>query len=76
MSSKIYIGDLAVFEGEPPDGNPYRGESVMGYDRLDALKAFKAGTPPAGITYWFTPNCGGARRVTDPAEVDWASSGV
>lgn len=69
------IGDVAVHLGMPPQGNPYRGESLIGPPRRKALALFKSGeTGP--YTFWFAPCSGGARRLTDPAEVNWKTSGL
>lgn len=70
---KIYIGDVLVHVGEPRDGNPYATLSLIGKDRSDALVAFRDGGDVSRYTYWHGPSHGGARRITDPAEVDWTT---
>ena len=75
----IHIGDVSVHRGQPPGGNPYRGSSLLGEERVAALVAWRAGSafvevlpertiPISCYTFWFAPGSGGARRVT-PAEV-------
>jgi hypothetical protein len=27
-------------------------------------------------TFWYAPSCGGAKKVTNPKDIHWASSGV
>jgi hypothetical protein len=71
-----HIGDVVVHVGEPPQGNPYRANGLIGNSRKAALTAFKHGSPEAAeFTYWYAPSSGGARRITAD-EVDWESSGV
>jgi hypothetical protein len=39
--AKIHVGDVAVIRGEPRDGNPYRGESILGNERAAALYSWR-----------------------------------
>lgn len=71
----VHIGDVLVREGEPQDGNPYRGASLIGPERVAALTAFKHGGDTSGYSLWHAPAHGGARRITSD-QVDWDSSGV
>lgn len=71
----VHVGDVAVIEGEPPDGNPYRGRSLIGIDRRLALVSFKSRGSSAGRTFWYVPCHGGARRITR-RQVDWETSGL
>lgn len=74
---KATIGDVLVHLGEPEDGNPYRGASLMGPLRVLALRAFLEGDPLAAqFTYWYGPASGGARRLEDPDGVRWDTSGI
>jgi hypothetical protein len=70
-----HIGDVVVIRGEPPEGNPYRGESLCGPFRKTALSAFKAGHSTPELSFWYAPSFGGARRI-GRADVDWETSGV
>jgi hypothetical protein len=75
---KVHIGDVLVHLGEPPDGNPYHGQSLMGDERVTALYLFKHKQMKKATkfyTLWYAPASGGARRIT-AEEVDWESSGV
>lgn len=65
------IGDILVWKGEPPGGNPYRGRgSLGGEERSRALGRFLRGKSTEGYTFWFGPACGGARRLTEIPEVN------
>jgi hypothetical protein len=70
----VHIGDVLVHRGEPRNGNPYLGQSLIGEERVAALRIFKAGGNEA-YTFWYAPACGGAFRI-EASEVDWDSSGV
>lgn len=69
------IGDVLVHCGEPPGGNPYRGNSLFGDARVRALTIWKHGGDASPWTFWYAPACGGARKIS-PGEVDWESSGI
>lgn len=71
MPNKTTIGNVAVHRGEPDGGNPYRGASLMGPERVAALCAFRDGTDCSAYTYWHAPADGGAYRISDPAAIDW-----
>lgn len=72
----VHVGDVTVILGEPPDGNPYRGRSLIGKERHHALLLFRDARPTAKqYTLWHAPCHGGARRITR-AQVDWETSGV
>jgi len=73
MPRKIHIGDLTAIKGEPPGGNPYRAEGAICQARVEALRAFRDGSDTGDYTFWYVPSCGGARRVTNPDEVDWGA---
>ena len=75
MTDTIHVGDVSVIQGEPPDGNPYRGKSLMGLERAEALRKFMRNIPQAKLTFWYAPCSGGAKRITKD-EVNWGSSGV
>lgn len=61
-----------MHRGVPPEGNPYlRGVDLMGHERATALYRWRDGLPVADYTFWYAPACGGARQLTDPAEVEW-----
>ncbi len=66
------IGDVVVHRGEPPDGNPYRGQSLAGSERVAALLAFRDGCPCSEYTFWYAPCCGGARRCRRD-DVEWGT---
>lgn len=65
---KIYIGDVLVCSAN--QANPYHG-SLVGPERVEALRAFCDGSLPAELAVWHAPACGGARRLLDPGEVNW-----
>ena len=73
---KANIGDVLVHKGEPDNSNPYRGESLSGDERKAALKAFKNRLHTGAYTFWYAPRYGGAKRITDPDDVNWETSGV
>lgn len=73
MTARIHVGDVAICDAART--NPYGG-SLIGQPRKDALLRFKHGALPAELAAWFAPCSGGARRLTDPSEVDWETSGV
>lgn len=75
MSTGFNIGDVGVHWGEPPGGNPYRVHSLMGNERWLALTNFKNGEDTTGYTFWYSPCCGGAERITDPTKVNWETMG-
>jgi hypothetical protein len=75
MNKKHYVGDVQVIRGEPPEGNPYRGNSLIGADRRDALRKFAMGLDTSGYTFWYAPCSGGAKRCAKD-EVDWESSSI
>ncbi len=71
------IGDVAVIRGEPPfddDGNrnPYRGESVLGDERFNALHAYVEGGDTSAYTFWYAPVFGGAYRIKSVEDVNWS----
>jgi hypothetical protein len=70
---KIQIGDVLICAAT--QANPYKG-SLTGPWRRNALIAFRDGCLPANLAAWYGPSCGGARRLTDATEVDWARSGL
>ena len=70
---KIQIGDVLICEATQE--NPYKG-SLLGKPRRDALIAFRDGRLPVNLAAWYGPSGGGARRLTDATEVDWARSGL
>lgn len=72
---KYNVGDVNVVVGEPPDGNPYRGVSLMGVERSEALRKFMRGLTTGKLTFWYAPCCGGAKRCT-AGEVNWGSAGL
>lgn len=67
MKTTYHVGDVLVIRGEPP--NPYRGDSLSGPTRREALKKFMLGV------FWHAPGNGGAKPCTND-EVSWESSGV
>jgi hypothetical protein len=69
------IGEVGVHLGEPPDGNPYRRNSLIGDERVEALRRFKYGEDTSAYTFWYMPCHGGARRITRD-EVNWETSRV
>ncbi len=73
--SKYQIGDVSVIKGDPPNGNPYRGVSLSGNERADALMDFRNDVPQPELTFWYTPCFGGAKPCAQD-DVDWESSGV
>jgi len=72
VSEKIRIAAIEIHIGEPVMGNPYCGFSLVGNVRRQALIDFRDGKPNPKYTYWHTPACGRASRLTDPALVDWS----
>lgn len=86
--NKYNIGDVWAIRGEPPDGNPYRADghdshgglkvtdqALNGPERAEVLRLFMRGKPTHGITFWYAPACGGAKKCTRD-EVNWESSGL
>lgn len=80
MRLKTSIGDVLIHHGEPPDGNPYRGwgriagepvTCLAGNGRAPALAAFRDGHDTGDLTFWHGPTNGGARRITDPDDINW-----
>ena len=73
------IGDVNVVRGEPPEGNPYKasgsGQKVLYAERAYALWLFYHKRDTGVYTLWYSPCCGGARRIT-AEDVNWATSGV
>lgn len=76
--SKTTIGNVAVWRGEPPDGNPYirhKGNDLLlgvtGDERVEALRRFRDGEDTSEYTFWHAPVGGGARRISSPDEIDW-----
>lgn len=69
------IGDVLVHHGRPPDDNPYRGHSLMGQERADALRAFRAGDDTEGYTFWYAPSHGGAYEIRSARHIDWRTMG-
>lgn len=79
---KASIGDVIVWRGEPPDGNPYYRRafatgpfSLMGDERAAALAKFALDVDTSEYTFWHAPFSGGARKIS-AAEVNWESSGL
>jgi hypothetical protein len=73
--SGYHIGDVTVICGEPPNGNPYKGISLMGKERVDALNKFMRDISQPEFTFWYAPCCGGAERCTRD-QVNWETSGI
>lgn len=73
---RYQIGNVIVHIGTPPHGNPYRGDSLIGASRVNALWALRSGGNTALYTYWYAPAGGGAKQLRGPDEVDWGTSGV
>lgn len=73
---KHHIGNVVVHRGTPPENNPYRGQSLYYAPRVNALWAFRSGEDTSAFTFWYAPSSGGAKQITDPAEIDWETSGV
>lgn len=71
MRARPTIGDVLVHKGEPPDGNPYHGQTLMGPERQYALVRFMDGEDTTGYTFWYGPFGGGAYRIETPEQVDW-----
>ena len=67
---KHCIGDISVHRGEPPEGNPYRKESLCGPERANALHDFHERKPTPDYTFWVAPCHGGAKRATWD-DVNW-----
>lgn len=63
------IGDVAIHDGEPPDGNPYKGTGITGAKRERLLDAFRDGNDVGNATFWHAPGHGGARRIDNPDEI-------
>ena len=72
--NKYNIGDVAVHYGEPPNGNPYSADSLIGNERWSALIYFKNGRDTSGYTFWYAPSYGGAKRITNPDLVNWSTA--
>lgn len=68
MGTNIDIGNISVHHGVV--ANPYRGTSLMGYERSKALGRFLRGLPTPGYTFWFSPCCGGAKALDAPPPVN------
>ena len=66
----VSIGDILVWHGQPPSGNPYKPGSLLGKERSQALGAFLKGMTSEGFTFWFAPVGGGAYQLTTPPLVD------
>lgn len=80
------IGDVVVHLGNPPEGNPYRGDGrnrweftkddpttvVRDDGRLRALTAFRDSDDVGNMTFWSAPAGGGAHRLTEATEINWA----
>jgi hypothetical protein len=75
VKTTYHVGDVLVIRGEPPFANPYRGDSLSGTTRREALRKFMLGVPQPELTFWYAPGSGGAKPCTND-EVDWESSGV
>ena len=75
MNPPYSIGNVSVVKANPPNGNPYRGESLIGTPRKDALRKFKAGEPQPEYEFWYAPCCGGAKPCTRD-DVNWATSSL
>lgn len=73
MKTTYHVGDVLVIRGEPPEVNPYRGDSLSGPTRREALRKFMLGVPQPELTFWYAPGSGGAKPCTND-EVDWESS--
>jgi hypothetical protein len=68
----ISIGDVAVWRGMPPGGNPYKnGGGLIGASRKAALWVFRRDGVLEGYTFWYAPSCGGAQRLYDAMQVNW-----
>jgi hypothetical protein len=72
MAPAYAVGDVAAIRGEPPVGNPYLGNSLLGEERAMALRGFRDGEAVAGVSFWFAPTGGGDRRRESAAAVDWS----
>lgn len=64
----VSIGDISAHRGAV--ANPYRGSSLMGRERSEALGRFLRGLPTPGYTFWFSPACGGAKALDAPPAVN------
>jgi hypothetical protein len=69
------VGDVVVFSGNPPEGNPYRGGQVWGGCRVEALRKFKHGEDVGDFTFWHVPLHGGVSQCTRE-EVNWGTSNI
>lgn len=67
----ITIGDVSICPAQ--SDNPYTEDSgdLFGEARAHALRQFRDGQLPDTLTAWYAPCAGGARKLTDPSEVDW-----
>ncbi len=68
---KTAIGNCLVHRGRPDNDNPYKGQSLSGAARQNALQAFRDGEDTQEFTYWHAPCGGGAFEIIDPLKVDW-----
>lgn len=75
MNNKYHIGQVGVVKKDPPNGNPYRGDSLIGPPRREALRKFKHGEPTPDLEFWYQPSSGGAKRITSD-DVDWNTSSI
>ena len=69
------VGDVLVHKGNPPEGDPYKGKSVMFSERVEALRKFKHGEDVGDLTFWYAPWLGGA-GVCTREEVNWGTSNI
>jgi hypothetical protein len=68
--TKVKVADIRVVHENPPRGNPYRGESLVGARRLLAIEAFRIFGAAVGFEFWYAPPGGIAKRITN-ADVEW-----
>ena len=60
----ISTGNIGIHNGRPEDDNPYKGTTLWGDDRVEALKNFMEGKSFEGHTYWYMPAEGNAFELT------------
>lgn len=73
------IGNVMVFSSALGTINPYASAhvSITGEERVMALTCFKHGALNARFyTFWNCPAEGGARKLTSPNDINWATSTI
>ena len=65
----IGIGDVRICYGEPPRGNPWRAYGLIGNERREAFRKFKAGEDVGDLAFWAVTRHDGAWKLTSSKQI-------